>query len=193
MNSSGHRSLLLILALSLAQGLCTLASPFDAPPQQKKGPDGKPTSCTSEIVLLSVTVEDASRHPVEDLRHEDFTVFDKDEPQQIAFFTDEDYARKVAIVVDRSISRRNGYPTLLDTLIESIGRMKEDSNALNEYFIIGADGSPKLVTDWTRGSLIESFSQAAFNEPAPTARCTIRAVLPWRSSRKIGRMAQSFF
>ena len=121
----------------------------------------------SEIVTLTLTVNDQNGRVTNKLTHKDFMVFDNNEPQKIAFYTSEDKPRNVGIVFDRSRSARHGYSQWFSSVCRSILRFKEESNQLNQYFIIGADSTPKLITDWTResGALIDGLSRLAFIRP----------------------------
>jgi Ca-activated chloride channel family protein len=144
--------------LSLAIPVLLLAVPLTSTARQN---EDRETRCSIEVVVLTVTVIDANGHPVTNLTRDDFFVTDRKKPQEIAFFSDEDVPRSVAIVF--STSAANTGAAWLSSIRRSILRFKEQGHEMNEYFIIAARGSPRLVTDWTRDSdaLMDGLTRAA--------------------------------
>lgn len=147
----GHFLYLAILVFLLAAPLTSIA-------QQD---DERATRCSTDVVMLTVTVTDANGHPVTNLTRDDFIVTDRKKPQQIDFFSREDRLSGVGVVVSRSAANTDA--AWLSSIRRSILRFKEQGNELNEYFIIAAGGGPQLVTDWTRDSdaLMDGLTRAS--------------------------------
>lgn len=114
-----------------------------------------------DVIQLTVTVTDAQDHPVVNLKHDAFTVFDDKELQQIAFFTDEDQPASVGILLDVSGSMRD--TGMLNVLRNNFLHFIEQSHSANEYFLIGFNESVQLLTDWTsdRNALVEGLNKVA--------------------------------
>jgi Ca-activated chloride channel homolog len=94
-----HRLLYAALITGLSAAF-VLAAPQDAR-------EIKPTiSVETNLVTLSVTVTDAHGELVGGLTREQFTVFDNNEPQSIQFFSNDEMAATVGIVIDCSGSMR---------------------------------------------------------------------------------------
>jgi Ca-activated chloride channel family protein len=117
---------------------------------------------STAVVMLTVTVTDANGRPVTNLTRDDFFVTDRKKPQDIAAFSDEDVPGSVAIVFSTSVA--NISAAWRSSIGRSILRFKKQGHEMNEYFIIAAGGSPRLVTDWTRDSdaLMDGLTKAAF-------------------------------
>jgi Ca-activated chloride channel family protein len=63
-------------------------------------------SIKTDLVSLTVTVVDQDGALVPDLRQNDFTVYDNGQPQAIEFFSSEDAAATIGLVIDSSGSMR---------------------------------------------------------------------------------------
>ena len=115
---------------------------------------------STAVVMLTVTVTDANGRPATNLTRDDFFVTDRKKPQDIAAFSDEDVPRSVAIVFSTSVA--NISAAWRSSIRRSILRFKEQGHEMNEYFIIAAGASPRLVTDWTRDSdaLMDGLTRA---------------------------------
>ncbi len=61
---------------------------------------------STDLVSLTVTVVDDDGALVPDLRQNDFTVYDNDQPQTIEFFSSEDAAATIGLLIDSSGSMR---------------------------------------------------------------------------------------
>ena len=160
MKTSGHLNSAGMVAIGLLLALAVPGSPL--------GPDKIRTDLVmcSKMVMLTASVKDDGR-AVTNLRHTDFKVFDKDTPQEIAFWSREDRPASVAIVIDTSISATRQGSTWLAAIRQEILSFKDRSNELNEYSVISADLSPQLVADWTSDEhyLIEELSKPAVTLP----------------------------
>jgi Ca-activated chloride channel family protein len=111
------------LALTLL-GVCGSASQKGEPPPV--------LSIRTDLVTLSVTVVDSRGALVTGLREEDFTVFDRDEPQLIQFFTNDDVPATVGLVIDSSGSMR-GHREQIAAAASAFTAM---SHPLDEFFTV---------------------------------------------------------
>lgn len=89
---------LLALAVPFV-GLCTASGAF-APPQDV--PSAPILSVSTDLVTLQVTVVDRRGEIVTGLGREDFTIYDRNEPQTIEFFGSGDVPVTVGLLIDSS-------------------------------------------------------------------------------------------
>jgi Ca-activated chloride channel family protein len=101
-----------------------------------------------EMVMLRVTVSDRKGAPVSNLPLAQFTVFDNDRPQKIAFFQNEEKPASVGILLDSSNSVRRVMRSY--DLQNGIAEMIRAGAAQTRYFLvtIGRHGM-NLSVDWT--------------------------------------------
>ena len=92
------------------------------------------------MVLLNVHVTDAARHPVTDVRQEDFRVIEDGAPQTISFFSKEEVPLSYGLVIDNSGSLR----TQLDKVIEAGKFIISSNKSDDETFLIRFISSDKI-------------------------------------------------
>jgi VWFA-related protein len=88
--------------LALLVGLLTAAG-SSSWPQRGETPV---LSIRTDVVSLTVTVVDRDGALVPDLRQKDFTIYDNGQPQTIEFFSSEEVAATIGLVIDSSGSMR---------------------------------------------------------------------------------------
>ena len=119
-------------------------------PASTDSPNGKlrtkPISVEVNLVLVPVTVTDASNRPVVNLHKDSFELLDAGRQQQIRFFSVEDEPLSVALVLDVSTSMVNRMSVERDAL----GRFFENANPDDEYFAIGVSNVPIVLADSSR-------------------------------------------
>ncbi len=89
-------------------------------------------SVTTELVVLPVSVTDASGNFVSGLEMEDFRVFEDGRPQKISLFADENNPVTVGLLVDRSRSMGPKLPGVA----EAVFAFAHSSNPDDEMFIV---------------------------------------------------------
>lgn len=165
----GSRNASARIGLFATFALCVLALiyPGASRAQEKKPKAVADQPQTDEIVdtfntalaLLTVTVTDAQGHPVVNLKHDAFTVFDDKAPQKIDIFTNEDQPASIGILLDTSGSMRDtGMVSILrDNLLHFI----QLGHSANQYFLLGFSDSVQLLTDWTsdRNALVDGLNK----------------------------------
>lgn len=108
---------------------------------------GSPT----ELVVLSVVVNDRRGHPVANLARDRFTVFDEDRVQPITLFSNEDTPVSVTVLIDISGSMR---PKLGEVVLAALA-FAQTSNPADELFAMAfnervansMDGHPLEAAD----------------------------------------------
>lgn len=116
----------------------------------QQAPDGAkmPASQSAEanLVKLTVTVTDGKGRYVEVLEKERFSAYEKDSPLEIVSCDSKDEPLSIGIIFDvsRSIDEKM-IPLVRSGVTDLISR----SNDANEYFVLGFNNQPQLLTDWT--------------------------------------------
>jgi len=96
----------------------------------------------TNLVNLQVRVVDRSNHPINDVRREDFHVFEDGVPQTISFFTREEVPVSYGLVVDNSGSMRSQ----LQKVIDSARTIVESNRPGDETFLVRFISSDKIET-----------------------------------------------
>jgi Ca-activated chloride channel family protein len=104
-------------------------------------------SVETDLVTLSVTVADSRGALVTGLRAENFTVLDRDQPQMIEFFSNDDVPATVGLVIDSSGSMR-GHREQIAAAASAFTAM---SHPLDELFTVNFNdyvwsGLPATIT-----------------------------------------------
>lgn len=147
---SSPRHLVLIFLFLLI--LSTSASTRDSQDQSPQS-----TSPVASPILLAVTVFNKNEF-VTGLKQDNFQITIDKIPAKILEFNNESTPVSLGILLDASGSMqklKSKKGTKLRIIQEALASFVALSNASNEYFLIGFNESPQLVTDWTsRGPLI---------------------------------------
>jgi Ca-activated chloride channel family protein len=97
----------------------------------------------TELVNLDVRVVDRNGRPINDLRQEDFKVFEENEPQKIEFFSKSEVPTNYTLVVDNSGSLRQQIEKVIDA-----GKILINSNKpQDETSIIRFIGRDKITIE----------------------------------------------
>ncbi len=118
--------------------------------QQK--PDA-PTSTLPQkanLIRLTVTVTDGKDGYAWGLDKSAFSVYDNKVQQEIALFKGEDAPVSVGILLDASGSMGSQKSELFKIIKEALTRFINLSLKTNEYFVIGFNERPYILSDWTR-------------------------------------------
>lgn len=94
---------------------------------------------TSRLVLLDVSVKDASGGFVSGLTQNDFKVFENGKPQQIAHFANSDIPVTAGIAVDQSGSMRPKRAQVITAALVFI----QASNPMDEMFVVNFNEKPR--------------------------------------------------
>ncbi|MGB7921709.1 MAG: VWA domain-containing protein [Pyrinomonadaceae bacterium] len=113
----------------------------------RPGQESEQVTINTDLITLTVTVTDAYGRYVSGLDQSAFTVFDDKEPQEIAFFSDEDAPVSVGIVFD--VSGSMGGDKIRHAR-EALSHFIETSHDMDEYFLIGFNTRAQLLLDRTR-------------------------------------------
>lgn len=98
--------------------------------------------------MLTVTVTNADGYPIPNLKRDAFMVLDNKEPQKIGFFYAQDTPASVGILFDMSPSMFYD-ASKLNAAIKGVWQFIQQSNKANKYFVVGFQGQPELLIDWT--------------------------------------------
>ena len=149
---SGPKYLSLVLALLAAAGSASSQQRVDAPV----------LSISTDLVSLTVTVVDRRGALVPDLRAEHFTVYDNDEPRPIQFFTSEDVAATIGLVVDSSGSMRGRRDdvTAAATAFADMSHPRDEFFTLNFNEAVWPGLPPQIAFTEDTGQLRAALSAA---------------------------------
>jgi Ca-activated chloride channel family protein len=132
----------------------------DAPAQDDSGqtvdPDEVVSIDTSETIL-HVRVIDRNNHPVNDVRKEEFRVFENNAPQTITSFTREEVTITNGLVVDNSGSLRNQISQVIEAGKTIIASNKQGDETFVVRFV--SSDEIKIMQDFTadRQSLTDAL------------------------------------
>lgn len=130
---SGRRALGCIsAALCILCAWQILPALMSADAEQIGSAQGPVLSVTSSLVVLPVSVVDSHGAFVSGLRMGDFAVFEDGEPQQIAFFRQEDTPVTVGLLVDHSTSMSGK----LMEVAAAAEKFAQSSNSADEMFVV---------------------------------------------------------
>jgi Ca-activated chloride channel family protein len=123
-------------------------SPSAAPdePQQQKDASGqevdddKPITIETNLVNLHVRVVDRNNRPINDVRDDEFKVFENGVPQQIQFVTREEVPITYGLVVDNSGSIR----TQLNQIIDAAKTIVNSNKPGDETFVVRFIGRDQI-------------------------------------------------
>ena len=144
------------MSVLIAIGLGTiwvLAGQVSVQPRQKTAPDGteRPRSnirVDTNLVLVPVSVCDATNHPVTGLEKDHFRVFENRVEQEVTHFAMDDEPVAVGLVFDTSSSM--GSKMRIARLAAS--QFFATGNAEDEYFLVEFNDRPKLSVPLTRNT-----------------------------------------
>lgn len=100
----------------------------------------RPLRSESNLVLIPATVVDNADHFVSDLRKDDFQLFDRGKPQQIASLSIEDAPISACIVFDVSRSMTDS----IGLARQALRKFLDTANPADEFCVIAVRGRPEL-------------------------------------------------
>lgn len=159
---AGHILMLgLSLALEIFAGQALVAGP--SPPSFK-------LTATAELVLLDVSVKDATGNHVESLEKKDFRVYEDGKLQTITHFSSDDVPVTVGLVIDKSGSMRPKHADVVTAAIVFV----HASNPKDEVFVVNFNdrASFGLPRDISFTDDIETL-RAALSMKPPDGRTAI--------------------
>jgi Ca-activated chloride channel family protein len=133
----------------------------DAPTQSGTGEeiddDSEPIRIESNETILHVRVIDRNNHPVNDVRKEEFRVFENNAPQEITSFTREEVPITYGLVVDNSGSLRNQISQVIEAGKTIISSNKQGDETFVVRFV--SSDEIKIMQDFTadRQSLTDAL------------------------------------
>lgn len=144
-----HRGSVRFALACLAFALSSLNVSPAVTAQQAAGQTTSPTTRTDpDPVLLTVTVWDKKGASVDGLEKSHFTVLDNNKPREITFFRGQgDEPASIGIVFDAS---RSMAAAKTGRIRDALSSFMRQSHPENDYFLIGFNETPQLLSDWTR-------------------------------------------
>jgi len=102
-------------------------------------------------LIFQVTVTNKRGDYVGGLKKSNFVVLDGKAPQEITYFRGQGEPVSVGIILDvsRSMFDTSTHDLMKALFNEAILRFIQQGNRSNEYFLIGFNERPQLMTDWT--------------------------------------------
>lgn len=122
--------------------LCCFVIPISVFAQDPPSPNIR---VDSTLVLVPVTVTDASNRYVLGLEKQDFHVFEDDAEQQIKQFSGEDAPLSVGLIVDTSGS----IGTKMDLCRQAVAQLMKTMNSEDEAFLVEFSDRAELVVGFT--------------------------------------------
>ncbi len=129
----------------LSCAFSSLAQPPLPTPQSIN--DDKPIIVNSDVVTLTVTVQDPFGRYVSGLSKKAFSVFENNAEQDIAFFSDEDAPVSVGILFDISSSMSG---EKIVKARNALGEFLKTSHPSDEYFLVAFNTRAQLLLDRSR-------------------------------------------
>jgi len=108
-------------------------TPTPTPPEDL-GPESV-IRVNTELVTLNVRVIDRNNRPIDNVRPEEFRVFEDGQPQPIEFFTREEVPITYGLAVDTSGSLRSQLQSVIDAAKASVNSNKRGDETFIESFI----------------------------------------------------------
>ncbi|MGI8470207.1 MAG: VWA domain-containing protein [Pyrinomonadaceae bacterium] len=138
--------ILLFFILTFSSVAALAQQPQSTPPSNDADPE-KPISVTTDLVTLTLTVQDPYGRYVSGLGKNAFTILDNNQEQNITFFDDTDAPISVGILFDVSGSMSGEKIQRARTALE---RFINTSHPMDEYFLIAFNSRAQLLLDRTR-------------------------------------------
>jgi Ca-activated chloride channel family protein len=157
------RGSLLLAAATLVAAATLQAQQPAAPRDREQKQDGYRFKSGVELVNVTATVSDASGRFVPGLQQDDFSIYDDDQPQEIAYFSAERVPVSLGIVLDTSGSMVG---EKIDEARRALDRFVFDLlDERDEVFLYRFSDRPVLVQDWTtdRASLSRTMARITPN------------------------------
>lgn len=123
------------------------ASKLTAEPQKTGRDLDGPLKINTDLVTFTVTVTDTYGRYVSGLNKNAFMVLDEKQPQDIAFFSDDDAPVSVGVIFDVSGSMSGDK---IKRAREALSRFIQTSHNSDEYFLIAFNSRAQLLLDKTR-------------------------------------------
>ena len=131
--------------------------PTPTPEAPEEIEPGSVVKVNTELVTLNVRVIDRNNRPIENVRQDEFRVFEDGEPQPIEFFTREEVPVSYGLAVDTSGSLRSQLQSVIDAAKAIVNSNKRGDETFLERFI----SSDKIETlqDFTadKGLLLDGL------------------------------------
>ena len=115
---------------------------------------------SAELVLVPVTITDASNRLVQGLGSDNFQVFEGKNRQQIRYFSKEDAPLSMGFILDVSGSMKNKIDQAREAVLEFARRANPD----DEFFLISFSDRPEELCDFT-GRIEDIQSKLVFATP----------------------------
>ena len=141
--STRFLTLAIILCASLVIGSAQEATPTPPPQNDASGP----VRVQTDLVTLTLTVQDVYGRYVTGLTRDAFSVIDNDEQQDLVFFSDSDAPVSLGILFDVSGSMSG---EKIQKARQALQRFIESSHPMDEYFLIAFNSRAQLLLDRTR-------------------------------------------
>jgi Ca-activated chloride channel family protein len=105
----------------------------------------RPLRVDVDLVLIPVTVADASDRPVLELSKRDFGLYDSGKQQDIKYFFSEAAPISIGLILDFSKSMENK----IECQREAVVQFLNNANPEDDYFAIAVSSRPELIADAT--------------------------------------------
>jgi Ca-activated chloride channel family protein len=122
------------------------AQPRPTPPKAAGEVEG-PVLVNSDLITVTVTVQDSYGRYVSGLSEKAFSIFDNKQQQEISFFSDDDAPVSVGVIFDVSGSMSGDK---VSRAREALSHFIQTSHNSDEYFLIGFNSRAQLLMDRTR-------------------------------------------
>ncbi len=142
------------------------------------------TASPTELVVLSVVVNDRRGQDVPNLDRDRFTLFDNNRPQPITLFSNEDEAVSVGLLIDTSGSMK---PKLAEVIVAA-GAFARSSNPADELFVTTFSDDVHEARD---GRALEAADIPALNGELTSLRAAGQTALYDGLMTGLDRMTQA--
>ncbi len=112
------------------------------------GPRAASLRVSVDLVLVPVTVTDASNHPQTNLTRDDFKIYDGEQLQQIRYFSSEDGPISVGLLLDVSSSMHDK----IETERAALDQFFRNANSEDDYFVITFNNRLHVLSEVTQST-----------------------------------------
>jgi Ca-activated chloride channel family protein len=122
--------------------------PTPTPPQEFG--EGERIGVDTELVTLNVRVIDRNNRPIDNVKQNEFRVFEDGQPQPIEFFTKEEVPINYGLAIDTSGSLRSQLQSVIDAATAIVNSNKPGDETFIERFI--SSDKIEIVQDFTQST-----------------------------------------
>jgi Ca-activated chloride channel homolog len=152
--------------------------------------DGETIKLDATLVNIPVLVSDRSGRYVPQLSEQDFLLYEDGTQQQVAFFTNEEVAFNVALVLDMSPSTADNHKEIQDAALAFVRQLRPQDRVM----VVAFDRSVSYLTDFTNNRReLESAIRSTYTGSGTSVYDAVFETITRRMESLEGRKAMILF